>query len=78
MGPAKDYARKISIRFTYSTNEQGIYSIDMKSGDEGEFTRYPIPDELWNLRFTEANEWRDRFAYVLFEDNGGSHPSQYY
>src|SRR5207253_8460697 len=29
---AKNYAGKLSIRFTYSTNGQGIYSIDMKEG----------------------------------------------
>ena len=70
---AKNYAGKLAIRFTYSTNGQGIYGIDMETGKEGELPRYPTPDELWNLTFAEANAWRDRFAAVPFEDKGGSH-----
>jgi type I restriction enzyme R subunit len=75
---AKNYAGKMAIRYTYSTNGQGIYGIDMQTGKEGEVPRYPTPDELWNLTFAEANAWRDRFATVPFEDKGGSHPSRYY
>src|SRR5947208_10987891 len=74
---AKNYAGKLAIRFTYASNGQGIYGIDMK-GAEGEVSRYPTPDELWNLTFAEENAWRDRFAAVPFEDQGGSHPSRYY
>ena len=33
---AKNYAGKLAIRFTYSTNGQGIYGIDMETGKEGE------------------------------------------
>ena len=75
---AKNYAGKMAIRYTYSTNGQGIYGIDMQTGKEGEVPRYPTPDELWNLTFAEANAWRDRFATVPFEDKGGSHPGRYY
>ena len=75
---AKDYAGKLAIRFTYASNGQGIYGIDMHEGTEGELDRYPTPDELWNRTFAEANGWRDRFAEVPFEDKGGSHPSRYY
>jgi type I restriction enzyme R subunit len=75
---AKNYAGKMAIRYSYSTNGQGIYGIDMQTGMEGEVPRYPTPDELWNLTFAEANAWRDRFAAVPFEDKGGSHPSRYY
>ena len=32
---AKNYAGKLAIRFTYSTNGQGIYGIDMQEGTEG-------------------------------------------
>ena len=75
---AKNYAGKMAIRFTYSTNGQGIYGIDMETGKEGELPRYPTPDELWNMTFAEANAWRDRFAAVPFEDKGGTLPSRYY
>ena len=75
---AKNYAQKLAIRFTYSTNGQGIYAVDMESGKEGALATYPTPEELWALTFEKANAWRDRFAAVAFEDKGGSHPSRYY
>ncbi len=36
VGLAKDYAAKLAIRYTYATNEQGIYAIDMETGHEAE------------------------------------------
>jgi len=78
VGQAKCYAEKMKIRFTYATNGQGIYGIDMETGKEGELAQYPGPDELWKLTFAKQNDWRDRFAAIPFEDKGGSHPSRYY
>ena len=75
---AKNYAGKLSIRFTYSTNGQGIYGIDMDEGTEGEVPRFPTPDELWQRTFAETNAWRDRFAAVPFEDRGGYFQGRYY
>jgi type I restriction enzyme R subunit len=78
VGQAKEYAGKLAVRFTYATNGQGIYGVDMQEGAEGEVPRYPDPDQLWTLTFAEQNAWRDRFSAVPFEDRGGSHPSRYY
>src|SRR3984893_6160032 len=75
---AKNYAGKLAIRFTYATNGQGIYRIDMQEGTEGELACYPTPDELWNLTFATQNTWRDRFAAVPFEDRGGYFQGRYY
>lgn len=75
---AKNYARKLAIRFAYSSNGQGIYEIDMKTGEEREITGYPTPQELWNRTFAEQDAWRDRFADVAYEDKGGTHPGRYY
>jgi superfamily II DNA or RNA helicase len=75
---AKNYAGKLSIRFTYSTNGQGIYGIDMETGKEGDVSSYPTPDELWTRTFAKANAWRDRFAAVPFEDRGGYFQPRYY
>jgi len=75
---AKEYAGKLAIRFTYATNGQGIYSIDMETGDEGELPHYPTPDQLWNLTFATRNHWQDRFAAVPFEDRGGYFQGRYY
>ncbi|MBC7821147.1 MAG: DEAD/DEAH box helicase family protein, partial [Planctomycetaceae bacterium] len=75
---AKNYAGKLAIRFTYATNGQGIYGIDMQSGTEGDVPRYPTPDELWNLTFAEQNAWRDRFAAVPFPDKSGTWEIRFY
>jgi type I restriction enzyme R subunit len=78
VGQAKDYAAKLAIRFTYSTNGQGIYGIDMETAVEGELSQYPTPVELWNHTFATQNPWRDRFAAVPFEDRGGYFQGRYY
>ena len=74
----KQYAGKLAVRFTYATNGQGLYGIDLETGKEGEWPQYPSPDDLWKLTFAKQDAWRDRFAGVPFEDKGGSHPSRYY
>ena len=78
VGQAKDYAEKLSIRFTYATNGQGVYGIDRETGTEGELAHYPTPLELWNRTFATENAWRDRFAAIPFEDRGGYFQGRYY
>ncbi|MDD3884062.1 MAG: DEAD/DEAH box helicase family protein [Gallionella sp.] len=78
LGQAKQYAGKIGSRFTYATNGLRIYGVDMQSGEEAEVEAYPTPEELWNRTFAEANDWRERFAAVPFEDKGGMWGSRYY
>src|ERR1022692_4784146 len=75
---AKNYAGKLAIRYTYSTNGHGIYAIDMQKGREVDISRYPSPPELWTLTYPEPNAWRDRFAAVPFEDKGGYFQPRYY
>jgi type I restriction enzyme, R subunit len=75
---AKDYAGKLSVRFTYATNGQGIYAIDMQTGVEGEIASFPSPVALWADTFAVANAWRDRFAAIPFEDRGGYFQGRYY
>ena len=75
---AKKYAGKLQIRHAFSTNGEGIYQIDMQTGDERYISHYPTPDELWAATFSETNEWRDRFAAVPFEDKGGLWEARYY
>ena len=78
VGQAKNYAAKLAVRFTYATNGQAIYGIDMATGAEGDVAGYPSPDELWRQTFAEANAWRDRFAAVPFEDKGCTWQGRYY
>lgn len=75
---AKAYAHKLAVRFTYSTNGQAIYAIDMETGKEGDVSRFPTPEELWQMTFSVENAWRDRFAAVPFEDKGGTWGARYY
>ncbi len=82
VGQTKSYATKLAVRFAYATNGQKIYRIDMATGLEADLAQYPSPDELWNLTFAEANQasavWRDRFAAIPFEDQGGTWQGRYY
>ncbi len=78
VGQAKSYAAKLAVRFTYATNGQAIYGMDMEMGQEGDVPVFPSPDELWNRVYAKENAWRDRFSAVPFEDKGGSHPGRYY
>jgi len=78
VGQTKSYAAKLAVRFAYATNGQKIYGIDMETGTEGDLVSYPSPDELWALTFAEANAWRDRFAAIPFEDQGGAWQGRYY
>lgn len=75
---AKDYAGKMAVRFAYATNGQGIYSIDMQTGKEGELSHYPTPDELWEMTFTEENAWRERFGAIPYPDKSGSWNIRFY
>ena len=78
VGQAKDYAGKLAIRFTYSSNGQGVYAIDMHTGAEAEVAHFPGPEELWQRLYATPNVWRDRFAAVPFEDKGGYFQGRYY
>jgi type I restriction enzyme R subunit len=85
VGQAKDYADKLQIRFTYSTNGLQIYGIDMQEGTEGDVTAYPTPDELWNMVFGAelvANPQqalvKENLLAIPFEDRGGTWQPRYY
>jgi type I restriction enzyme R subunit len=75
---AKQYAEKLTLETTYSTNGNEIYSICMKTGAEGIVDNYLSPEELWKKTLAVQNEWREKFATVPFEDKGGSWQLRYY
>jgi type I restriction enzyme R subunit len=78
LAQAKSQATKLSVRFAYCSNGQGIYRADMHEGAEGEIAAYPTPEQLWNLTFAKQNAWRDRFAAIPLEETGGSKSARYY
>ncbi len=75
---AKEYAIKLNLDTTYSTNGREIYSICLKTGREELVENFLTPEELWEKTFSDQNEWREKFADVPFEDKGGSWQLRYY
>jgi type I restriction enzyme R subunit len=75
---AKNYAGKLEIRHTYSTNGQGVYAIDMETGTEGPVAQFPTPAELWKAVYTKPDTWRDRFAAVPYPDKSGTWDIRFY
>jgi len=75
---AKNYAEKLHIETTFSSNGKEIYQICMKTGAEGLIDKFPTPDELWNRIFSTQSHWRDTFSRVPFENLGGTKNIRYY
>lgn len=84
---AKQYAEKLKLETTYSTNGKEIYSICMKTGYESIVSDYLSPEQLWEKTFgsndstpdkREKNDWRLKFANIPFEDKSGSWQLRYY
>ena len=82
---AKNYAERLQVRYTYSTNGLQIYGMDMQKAEEGDVESYPTPDELWEMTFGEADsvnqdagEWRDKFHKTPFETRSGTWQPRYY
>lgn len=67
---AKEYAELLKVRFTYATNGKDIYQIDMETGEEKAVDKYPTPDELWNMTYTENNELWNLFSSVPLKTDG--------
>ena len=84
---AKLYAEMLKIRYTYATNGDEIWAIDMGVKDangnyiipskEGPVDRFPSPQELWAMTFPEHNEWRDKFNLQPMNRGGGREPRYY-
>ena len=75
---AKEYGLKLSLDYTYSTNGNEIYEINMKTGKERLVESFPTPDELWNNVFLVQNEWRDNFSSLPLVDISGTKIPHFY
>ncbi|WP_440929545.1 EcoAI/FtnUII family type I restriction enzme subunit R [Candidatus Pelagibacter sp.] len=86
VGQAKDYAQKLKILTTYSTNGKEIYEINYSKNEKGEMfitseglvDKFPSPDELWAKTFKDKNEWSSKFDSINFEPFKGSREPRYY
>ena len=84
---AKEYADALKIRYTYSTNGNEIWFIDMGVKDSrGEYVipskeydidDFPTPQDLWQMTFPEENPWRDKFNLCPFKRTEGRQPRYY-
>ncbi len=83
---AKDYAQKLKIHTTYSTNGHKIYEINYSKNlkgemfitSEGEVDKFPSPEELWVKTFKDKNEWSSKFDSINFEPFRGTKEPRYY
>jgi type I restriction enzyme R subunit len=75
---AKDYAAKLQLDDTYSTNGLAIYHIDMESAREGLVPDFHRPRELWDKAFPVKSDWQDRFDSTPNETNGGLMGGRFY
>lgn len=78
LAQAKDYAKRLQLEYTYSTNGTEIYEVNMTTGKERDVTSFPRPEELWHRVNTEHNEWKEKFSAVPFETVGGTKVPRYY
>jgi type I restriction enzyme R subunit len=78
LGQAKKYAEKLQTRFAYATNGIRLYQVDMHTGVENYINQYPTPAQLWDATFSQANQWRELFADIPFEDRSGTWSARYY
>jgi type I restriction enzyme R subunit len=72
---AKNYAEKLHLQTTFSTNGKEIYQICMETGTEGLINQFPTPDELWNKTFNIKNNWKEQFNAI---SNGGIYVPRFY
>lgn len=75
---AKEYADKMELKTTFSSNGKEIYQICLETGEEGSVDKFPTPDELWKKTFPIDNSWRDKFDAVPFNDMSGTKPPYFY
>lgn len=73
----KQYAKKLHIRFVYSTNGKWIYEFDMQNGRWQIIDKYPTPAELYNKTFEFKNTIKDVLLNEPFHLVGSMKPRYY-
>ena len=75
---AKNYAERLGLDHTYSTNGKEIYYINMDSGAEGLTEKYLSPEEMWKIDFPNHNDWQKKFDEIPPETKGGAMSIRFY
>lgn len=69
---------KLGLPFAFSTNGQKIRQINLLNGKEEDISKFPSPEELWNLINEPKNELVEEFRAIPFDSKGGTEPVRYY
>ena len=83
---AKEYAEKLKVLNTYSSNGNEIYEIQYSVNEVGQtfikseklIEKFPSPDELWERTFIKRKEWSDKFDAINFKSYQDSTEPRYY
>lgn len=73
----KEYGRKLSVRWVYSTNGQEIYEFDLESGLGKFIDRYPTPAELYERYTDECATIRQQILSVPYYIDSNKRPRYY-
>ena len=75
---AKLYGEKLHLDFAFAANGKSIYQISLQDGKEDGVKKFPSPQELWDKKFVNTNEWEKKFNAVEFKDIFGERDARYY
>ena len=67
MFQAQEYAKKLDIRFVYTSNGDGFLFYDMNTGEQQrlELDEFPSPDELYQLQYGAETKQNDNYKKIL-------------
>ena len=74
---AIDYAKKLLVRFVYSSNGKKTYEFDLETGKGDYIDFYPTPEELENRYFGVNSDLGQQLRNVPFHLEGAMQPRYY-
>lgn len=77
LGQVIDYAKKLNLRFVYSTNGHGIYLFDMQTGKGKEVKRYLEPAQLYDTVNSDLNSQQEEVLSEPYKTSAGRMPRYY-
>jgi type I restriction enzyme R subunit len=74
LNQAKEYAKKLGLRFAYTTNGHEIEFIDLLHDTQETVSKFHSPEELWNMFNNELDpvntEWTEALLHDYFVETG--------
>lgn len=67
MFQAQEYAKKLDVRFVYTSNGDGFLFYDMKTGEQKrlELDEFPSPNDLYQLQYGDETKQNDNYKKIL-------------